>query len=140
MTLFPTRALRRRSRSTATTCETEREYVDIRDFLVLHYNATERDDTPFWDYCRTLPPPDGLADKLDMFRANGRIFREHEELFTETSWLAVHGRPGDRGGRLSPRRRPAARCRDAEAARAISATWSREPPRRCRRRRDSSRA
>ena len=69
--------------------ETVREYVDIRDFLVMHYNATERDDTPFWDYCRTLAPPEGLAYKLDMFRANGRVFREHNELFTETSWLAV---------------------------------------------------
>jgi tryptophan halogenase len=55
----------------------------------MHYNATERDDTPFWDYCRTLTPPEGLAYKFDMFRANGRIFREHNELFTETSWLAV---------------------------------------------------
>ncbi|MBN8807845.1 MAG: tryptophan 7-halogenase [Sphingomonas sp.] len=69
--------------------DSAREYEDIRDFLVLHYNATERDDTPFWDYCRTLAPPPGLADKLAMFRRNGRIFREHEELFTETSWLSV---------------------------------------------------
>ncbi|MDB5672696.1 MAG: tryptophan halogenase [Alphaproteobacteria bacterium] len=68
---------------------TEREYVDIRDFLVLHYKATERDDSEFWNYCRTLEPPEGLAYKLAMFRLNGRIFREHEELFTETSWLAV---------------------------------------------------
>ncbi|PSJ38463.1 tryptophan halogenase family protein [Allosphingosinicella deserti] len=68
---------------------TEREYVDIRDFLILHYKATERNDTPFWDYCRTLPPPDGLAYKMEMFRRNGRVFREHEELFTETSWLSV---------------------------------------------------
>jgi tryptophan 7-halogenase len=65
------------------------EYVDIRDFLVLHYNATERDDSPFWDYCRNLEVPEGLRYKIDMFRLNGRIFREHDELFTETSWLAV---------------------------------------------------
>jgi tryptophan halogenase len=68
---------------------TEQEYVDIRDFLVLHYNATERDDSDFWNYCRTLEPPEGLAYKLAMFRRNGRIYREHEELFTETSWLSV---------------------------------------------------
>jgi len=68
---------------------TIKEYVDIRDFLVLHYKATERDDSDYWNYCRTLDPPEGLAYKLDMFRLNGRIFREHEELFTETSWLAV---------------------------------------------------
>ena len=88
MTLWPTRAFDpvEIARFNA---ETAQEYVDIRDFLILHYKATERDDTPFWNYCRTLTPPEGLAYKLDMFRRNGRIFREHEELFTETSWLSV---------------------------------------------------
>lgn len=69
--------------------ETEREYADIRDFLVLHYGATERDDSDFWRYCRNLEPPDGLRDKIEMFRSSGRIFRENNELFTEASWLAV---------------------------------------------------
>jgi tryptophan 7-halogenase len=88
MTCFPTRTFDQKEIDQFNAL-TEQEYVDIRDFLVLHYKATERDDTPFWDYCRTLPPPEGLADKLDMFRRNGRIFREHNELFTETSWLSV---------------------------------------------------
>ncbi len=82
--------------------ETEREYVDIRDFLVLHYKATERDDTPFWDYCRTLEPPPGLAYKLAMFRTNGRVFREHNELFTETSWLSVMVGQGVHAGGYHP--------------------------------------
>jgi tryptophan 7-halogenase len=69
--------------------QTTQEYIDIRDFLVLHYGATERDDSEFWNYCRTLDPPEGLAAKLEMFRSSGRVFREHNELFTETSWLAV---------------------------------------------------
>jgi len=69
--------------------QTIQEYVDIRDFLVLHYKGTTRDDSDFWNYCRALDPPDGLAYKLEMFRSNGRIYREHNELFTETSWLAV---------------------------------------------------
>lgn len=69
--------------------ESEREYRDIRDFLVLHYRQSERDDSEFWRYCRNLSPPDGLAEKLEMFESSGRIFREHEELFTEASWLAV---------------------------------------------------
>ncbi|NLS27079.1 Flavin-dependent tryptophan halogenase RebH [Sphingomonas sp. S2M10] len=88
MAFFPTRGfdqaeIDRFNRATA------QEYVDIRDFLVLHYKATERDDSAFWRYCRTLAPPDGLRDKLEMFRSNGRIVREHQELFTETSWLSV---------------------------------------------------
>jgi tryptophan halogenase len=68
---------------------TVREYVDIRDFLILHYNATERDDSDFWNYCRTMSVPDELSYKVDMFRRNGRVLREHNELFTETSWLSV---------------------------------------------------
>jgi tryptophan halogenase len=88
MSLFPTRQVKQ-VEIDRFNAMTTREYVDIRDFLVLHYKATERDDSPFWDYCRTLPPPEGLAAKLAMFQANGRIFREHEELFTETSWLSV---------------------------------------------------
>ncbi|UIP06075.1 tryptophan 7-halogenase [Erythrobacter sp. SDW2] len=69
--------------------ETEQEYVDIRDFLLLHYSATERDDSEFWRYCRNLEPTDGLKAKLEMFRSSGRIFRENNELFTEASWLSV---------------------------------------------------
>jgi tryptophan halogenase len=69
--------------------ETEREYLNIRDFLVLHYRASERDDSEFWRYCRNLEAPDGLAEKIEMFRSSGRIFRENNELFTEDSWLSV---------------------------------------------------
>lgn len=69
--------------------ETQREYLNIRDFLVLHYRSSERDDSEFWRYCRNLEAPDGLAEKIDMFRSSGRIFRENNELFTEDSWLSV---------------------------------------------------
>ena len=69
--------------------QTIQEYIHVRDFLVLHYKATERTDSVFWNECRRLPPPPGLARKLDLFRTNGRIVRDKDELFTETSWLAV---------------------------------------------------
>ncbi|TIX50966.1 tryptophan halogenase family protein [Alteraurantiacibacter aquimixticola] len=82
--------------------ETERDYVDIRDFLVLHYKATERDDSEFWNYCRNLEPPDGLKDKLEMFRSSGRVIREHNELFTETSWLSVMACQGVQAGGYHP--------------------------------------
>jgi tryptophan halogenase len=78
------------------------EYVDVRDFLVLHYTATERDDSEYWNYFRNLEPTEGLAEKLDMFRASGRIFREHDELFTETSWLAVMVGQGIEAGGYHP--------------------------------------
>ena len=69
--------------------QTDFEYERIRDFIILHYKATERSDTPFWDYCRTMEVPDTLQRKLDLWMANGRIFREDEELFAEESWIQV---------------------------------------------------
>ena len=68
---------------------TTKEYARIRDFLILHYNATERTDSEFWNYCRTMSVPETLTEKLELFKANGQIFREEDELFTETSWAAV---------------------------------------------------
>ncbi len=68
---------------------TGKEYARIRDFLILHYSATTRDDSAFWNHCRTMAVPDSLIEKIALFRANGQIFREDDELFTETSWVAV---------------------------------------------------
>lgn len=67
----------------------KREYEQIRDFIILHYKATERDDSDFWNYCRTMSIPDSLEEKIELFRLNGQVFRENEELFTLTSWTAV---------------------------------------------------
>ncbi|ALL12549.1 tryptophan halogenase family protein [Caulobacter henricii] len=65
------------------------EYEKIRDFIILHFKATQRNDTPYWDYLREMPIPDYLADKIALFQSHGRIFRENEELFNDTSWFAV---------------------------------------------------
>lgn len=65
----------------------ETEY--IRDFLILHYKASERDDSPFWDYCRNMDIPERLDEKIRLYRDNGRTFRENDELFNDTSWFAV---------------------------------------------------
>ncbi|MEQ1541343.1 MAG: tryptophan halogenase family protein [Novosphingobium sp.] len=65
------------------------EYERIRDFIILHYKATERNDTPFWNYCRTMEVPDTLQRKFDLWMANGRVFLEEEELFSDESWIQV---------------------------------------------------
>ena len=65
------------------------ELTRIRDFLILHYNATERRDTEFWKYCGTMSIPDSLAAKLELFRDSARFFREGEEMFALTSWVQV---------------------------------------------------
>ncbi|UIJ47300.1 tryptophan 7-halogenase [Sphingomonas cannabina] len=66
-----------------------REYEQVRDFVVLHYHATERDDSDFWNHCRTMPIPDSLAERIELWRGKARIFREQGDLFTEDSWIAV---------------------------------------------------
>ena len=66
------------------------EYDRIRDFLILHYHATTRDDSPFWDYVRTMPIPDTLSEKLDLWRTRARIVKYREGVFLDPSWVAVY--------------------------------------------------
>ena len=65
------------------------DYERIRDFLILHYHATQRNDSPFWQYCRTMAVPAELTQKLQQFRASGRIFRHNNEMFSDLSWFEV---------------------------------------------------
>ena len=74
------------------------EYERARDLIILHYAATERDDTPFFDHVRTMKLPDSLAEKLELFRARGIVMPYRHGLFAEASWLAVY-----LGQRVRPR-------------------------------------
>ena len=65
------------------------QFEDIRDFIILHYHATNRTDSEFWNRCRTMTVPETLQRKIDLFRSKGRSFREGVELFDVTSWVAV---------------------------------------------------
>lgn len=68
------------------------EFEKIRDFLILHYHATERNDSDFWNYCRTMSIPEALTQKIEQFKKNGRIYRNSSEMFNDLSWLEVmHG-------------------------------------------------
>ncbi|MFA4892448.1 tryptophan halogenase family protein [Brevundimonas sp.] len=61
----------------------------IRDFIILHYHATRRDDSPLWDHVRTMDLPDSLAGKIDLFRSRGLVQQYREGLFAHPSWVAV---------------------------------------------------
>jgi tryptophan halogenase len=65
------------------------DMMQIRDFLILHYKANERTDSGFWRECASMPVPDSLAHKIELFRETGRVFRRNEELFAENSWIQV---------------------------------------------------
>ena len=66
-----------------------KEFHQVRDFIILHYVATQRDDSPFWNYCRNMSIPDSLNEKIDLFKEAGRVFRYDDELFSKPSWIAV---------------------------------------------------
>lgn len=66
------------------------EYDRVRDFLILHYHATTRDDSEFWNHVRTMPVPDSLANKLELWRRAGRIEKYSDGLFYDASWIAVY--------------------------------------------------
>ena len=65
------------------------QYERIRDFLILHYHLTRRDDAEIWRYCAAMDVPDSLSRKIDLFRQSGIIEKYKDGLFTPTSWLSV---------------------------------------------------
>jgi tryptophan halogenase len=68
------------------------EFERVRDFIILHYCATQRDDAELWRYCRHMELPDSLRERIDLYRRTGRIFQKRYELFVELSWFFVmHG-------------------------------------------------
>jgi tryptophan 7-halogenase len=66
------------------------EFERVRDFLILHYHAIERDDSALWRHCRAMSLPDSLQHKIQLFRERGHIVRYKDSLFLEPSWLAVY--------------------------------------------------
>jgi tryptophan 7-halogenase len=66
------------------------EYERVRDFLILHYHATQRDDTPFWNYVRQMPIPDSLTHKMAAFRERGVVVNYRDGMFLDASWIAVY--------------------------------------------------
>lgn len=65
------------------------EFAQIRDFLILHYHRTDREDTEFWRYCKNMEVPDSLSHKLALFAASGRVGRDADDLFRDASWVQV---------------------------------------------------
>jgi tryptophan halogenase len=61
----------------------------VRDFVILHYKAMQRDDSEFWKQCAAMDIPDTLAEKIEQFRNRGRVFAEGVELFPRQSWVSV---------------------------------------------------
>jgi len=65
------------------------EFEQIRDFLILHYHQTSREDSEFWRYCKNMDVPDSLTHKQELFASSGRVGRDADDLFREASWVQV---------------------------------------------------
>lgn len=69
--------------------QSQLEFERIRDFIILHYKVTQRDDSKFWRDCQRMEIPETLQHKIDVFKASGLVFRENDELFTKIAWQQV---------------------------------------------------
>lgn len=74
------------------------EIERIRDFIILHYHLTERDDTSFWNYVRTMEVPDSLRERIEIFAERAVAWQSVEEIFRVDSWVQVM-----LGQRLTPK-------------------------------------
>jgi tryptophan halogenase len=98
--------------------QSSREIEGIRDFIVLHYHLTERNDSDFWRGCREMSIPDSVAERIALFRDAAHAYQDAHDLFRVDSWVQVM-----LGQRLSPRSHhpaaqlmPEAQLRDALAS------------------------
>ncbi len=110
MLLFPREQISERSRTSFNESMVT-EYERIRDFLLAHYFVTERQDTPFWRYFKSIELPDSLLEYLEFYEEEGIFLERTSELFKERSWFSVlHGQG------LTPKRyHPVADAADDEA-------------------------
>jgi len=69
--------------------QTQYQMECIRDFLIVHYCATNRDDSDFWNYCRTMTVPAEVSKKIELFKQNGRIVRFDDNMYGVSSWFQV---------------------------------------------------
>ncbi|WP_255428896.1 tryptophan halogenase family protein [Saccharophagus sp. K07] len=79
------------------------DYEEVRDFIVLHYCATEREDTEFWRWCRNMSLPDSLRERIELFEGHGALREGTDELFRSSSWQSVFEGMGIRPRKHCPR-------------------------------------
>ncbi len=69
--------------------ETRIEWEAVRDFIILHYKQTQRDDSEFWNYYRNMDIPDSLAHRIEIFKENGFTWPDSVSFFPAHSWTQV---------------------------------------------------
>ena len=69
--------------------ESRFEWEEVRDFIILHYKQTNRDDSAFWNYYRGMDVPRNVSHRIEIFRQNGYVWPDKVNLFRIDSWLQV---------------------------------------------------
>ena len=69
--------------------QSAQEWAHIRDFIILHYAQTERDDSPFWQHCASMPLPDSLKERIALFVESAGAWQRQDDLFRTDSWVPV---------------------------------------------------
>lgn len=69
--------------------EIKDEFLEIRDFIIMHYCTTKRSDSSFWRWCQTMAIPDTLSERLRIFSETAYLRSKNDEVFLESSWLSV---------------------------------------------------
>ena len=69
--------------------QTQLELERIRDFIILHYHVTQRDDSPFWAHCKNMTVPDSLQTRIALFKEQAHAFQKQNEMFRVDSWAQV---------------------------------------------------
>ncbi|WP_337244612.1 tryptophan halogenase family protein [Luteimonas sp. gir] len=64
------------------------EMEHVRDFIILHYHATQRDE-PLWAACRDMALPPSLEARLQAWRERAHAWQGADELFRVDSWTHV---------------------------------------------------
>lgn len=69
--------------------QSRQEWEHVRDFIILHYKLTHRDDSPFWRRCAAMTVPDSLAERMALWREQATAYQDQDDLFRVDSWAAV---------------------------------------------------
>ncbi len=79
------------------------DFEEIRDFIVLHYSATSRDDSPFWQWCSGMTLPGSLSERIELFQGHGALREGVDDLFRSSSWQSVFEGMGIRPRKYCPK-------------------------------------
>lgn len=74
--------------------QTRAEYELVRDYHLLRYKLTQRDDSPFWLACQNIELPDSLAHALALFKSHGRQPDYQQDLIGKHNWVSAFAGQG----------------------------------------------